>query len=170
MKLSLGLFVILTLCACTSKMQKWKQDVESFIATSDSTSYILNKQIDSTELTQLLESAAVCWSEAKSQFISDTLSIETLHLLDAFNVDYSNSKNLAAEYSLCKSAVKAQKERLILLQTDIQNGSGDRSVYCASIQKEKDELTIIRTHAIDIHRRFEELKISLEQFQPLLAR
>lgn len=170
MKWSLGLFLIVVLCACTSKMQKWEHEIQASIATSDSTAYLLTEQIDSVDLAQLIESATESWTLAKMQFKSDTLSIEALNLLDAFNVDYSNGKNLISEYSRCKLAATAQKKRLLLLQTDIQNTSGDRSTYCASIQKEKEELTIIRNHAIDIRRRFEELKRSLEQFQPLLAR
>lgn len=169
MKWGLGLFVTLVLFACTSKMQKWEREMQSAIATSDSTAFILNT-IDPTELQESTEAATVLWNMVKIQFKQDTLSIEALRSLDAFNVAYKNSKELSTEYSHCKSAEIEQKKRLILLQSDIQNASGDRSTYCASIQKEIEELTIIRMHAIDIRRRFDELKTSMEQFQPLLAR
>jgi hypothetical protein len=170
MKFGLGLFFMTLLFACTSKTQKWALELRSFQATSDSVSHVLNQQIDTVELAQTIETAASCWQDAKSHFSSDTLDLETLDLLDAFNVAYSNGKNLVSEYTSCNVANKQLKKRLALLQSDIQNGNGNRSTYCASITKEKEELTIIRNHAMDIRRRFEELKSSMEQFQPLLAR
>ncbi len=159
------LFVCFVLASCTSKVSKWQNQITACIASVDSTRYSLNTQIDSSALVDLLNDSKFKWERLKQQLMRDTLDKESLIVLDAFNTAYSNSKNLTEERNSCNVANNALKKRLLNLLDDIEHGNGDRSSYCASVQHEKEELTIIRNHAIDIHRRFEELKSSKTQFE-----
>lgn len=171
MKIGIGLLLSLcVLLSCNSKIGKWENDLKLCITSSDSTSYLLNNQIDTTELKELVASAENIWNQTKPLLVNDTLDPETLKTLDAFNTTLSNSRFLANERSKCNEANKKLRIRLSALLEDLEQGNGDRSTFCASIQHEKEELTIIRNHAIDIHRRFEELKSSKTQFESTFAR
>ena len=114
---------------------------------------------------ELLE-AELTWNQIKLKFSTqqDTLTKEQMETLDQFNVAYHNAGNLKTELLKCLVANSKQRLRLQQLRNDIESGSGKRSEYCANVQHEKEELTIIEAHAKDIHRRFEELKRSRQQF------
>lgn len=171
MKLGICIFLsLLIFSACTSKIGKWESDLESYVTSCDSTDFLLNKQIDTIELEEVVGNSSIIWNQTKPAIINDTLDPETLKILDAFNTAYSNTKSLVSERIKCNEANKKLKVRLNALLEDLEQGNGDRSTFCASIQHEKEELTIIRNHAIDIHRRFEELKSSKKQFESTFAR
>lgn len=168
-----GFGILLSLCilaSCNSKIGKWENDLRSYITSCDSTHFLLNNQIDSTELEEVVENSSIIWNQTKPLLIGDTLDPETLKILDAFNTSYSNTKLLVSERNKCNEANQKLRSRLSSLLEDLEQGNGDRSTFCSSIQHEKDELTIIRNHAIDIHRRFEELKSSKKQFESTFAR
>ena len=171
MKFSIGIFLSLCILAsCNSKIGKWENDLKSYITSCDSTDFLLNTQMDTLELEEVVVNSATIWSQTKPLLINDTLDPGSLKILDAFNTAFSNTKSLVSERSKCSAANKKLRIRLNSLLEDLEQGNGDRSTFCASIQHEKEELTIIRNHAIDIHRRFEELKSSKKQFESTFAR
>lgn len=153
--------------ACTSKITKWEETLHQCIATSDSTHTLLDKQLTVADIEPELQKANELWHNTKDALVnsSDTLTPESMGLLDAFNVAYFNTKQLVRERNECFEANKALRKRLDELLLDLEQGNGNRAEYCANIQHEKEELTIIESHAKDIHRRFEELKAAVIQLE-----
>lgn len=158
------------LCSCSGKSTAWKQTLNQCIASSDSTAYYFNNELALEEVNTTVQRASALWTQVKANLGSDTLDLNFAKELDAFNVAFHNAKNLPTEYEQCKTANATIRIRLQNLQTDIDNGAGSRSDYCASVQHEKEELTKIRNHCTDIQRRFEELKTSTAQFEQAMAR
>ena len=162
----LSFSVILLGPSCSSKIQKFEQDLETCIAKTDSVQSILKTTLNNENFTDELLEAEVIWNQLKLKYndSDDTLSKEQMGVLDDFNVAFHNARNLEQERLKCLVASSKQRLRLQRLKNDIALGNGKRSEYCANVQHEKEELTIIETHAKDIHRRFEELKRSKAQF------
>jgi len=167
----LSFSIILVISSCTSKIQKFEQDLETCISKTDSIQALLKTSLNNENFTDELLQAEVIWNQLKLKYddSNDTLSKEQMEVLDDFNVAFHNARNLQQERLRCLVASSEQRLRLQRLKNDIALGNGKRSEYCANVQHEKEELTIIETHAKDIHRRFEELKRSKAQFNQNFA-
>lgn len=173
MKTTLVVLSILTLLlgSCSSKIEKWEKDLDTCISKTDSLQSLLKNTVGDEALTNELLEAEVIWNQLKLKYdvSNDTLTKEQMEVLDDFNVAFHNARNLKSELLKCLVASSKQRLRLERLKNDIQQGNGKRSEYCANVQHEKEELTIIEKHAKDIHRRFEELKRSKAQFNENFA-
>ncbi len=163
--------ISLTLASCSSKIEKFEKDLETCISKTDSVQFLLKNTLNDEDFTDQILQAEVIWNQLKLKFeaYNDTLSKEQMETLDDFNVAFHNARNLQKERLRCLVANSEQRLRLQRLKNDIELGSGKRSEYCANVQHEKEELTIIEAHAKDIHRRFEELKRSMAQFNQNFA-
>lgn len=171
MKLLTVLFLgIIALSSCGGKTSKWNATLDTCISASDSTSSYFEKELHLEEVTSSVQYAEQLWKQTTMAIAADTLNLDFAEELDAFNVAFHNAQNLTTEYEQCKTANATARIRLENLKTDIANGAGNRSEYCANVQHEKDELTKIRKHCVDIQRRFEELKAATAQFEQALAR
>ena len=164
--------VILVLTSsCSSKIQQFEKDLETCISKTDSVQFLLKNTLNDEAFTDEILEAEVVWNQLKLKFedSNDTLSKEQMEILDDFNVAFHNARKLRQERLKCLVANSEQRLRLERLKNDIELGNGKRSEYCANVQHEKEELTIIEAHAKDIHRRFEELKRSKAQFNQNFA-
>ena len=169
--LIISAFLVLISPSCSSKIDKWEKDLEICITKTDSVQYLLKTTLGDEQLEEELLEAEVLWNQLKLKFedSNDTLTKEQMEILDDFNVAFHNARNLNKERLKCLIATSKQRLRLQRLENDIKLGNGKRSEYCENVQHEKEELTIIETHAKDIHRRFEELKRSKTQFNENFA-
>jgi len=168
----LSFSIILTISSCSSKIEKFEKDLETCISKTDSVQYLLKNTLNDKDFMDEILQSEVIWNQLKLkyEYSNDTLSAEQMKVLDNFNVAFHNAKNLRQERLKCLVASSEQRLRLQQLKNDIELGNGKRSEYCANVQHEKEELTIIRNHAMDIHRRFEELKSSKAQFENTFSR
>ncbi len=170
MRLLLIVLFGILISSCGGKTSKWNETLNTCIASSDSTAHYFQNELSLEDVTTSIQYAEELWRQTTTAISADTLSLDFAEDLDAFNVAFHDAKNLATEYEQCKTANATARIRLENLKTDIANGAGNRSEYCASVQHEKEELTKIRNHCTDIRRRFEELKTSTAQFEQALAR
>lgn len=155
--------------SCESKLGKFEEDVLFAQATSDSVQNTL-QQLDTNQVLKLRGKSKQMLLNFNIELGNDTLSIEMAREIDGFIRAYRATDFFTTEIKQLRSAQKDQQERLKKLQSDIENGAGDRSAYYEQVQFERKEAGQIREHSLILEKQFMDFKQSYEQFKPTFER
>lgn len=155
--------------SCESKLGKFEEDVLFAQATNDSVQSIL-QQLDTNQVLKLRGKSKQMLLNFNIELGNDTLSIEMAREIDGFIRAYRATDFFTTEIKQLRSAQKDQQERLKKLQSDIENGAGDRSAYYEQVQFERKEAGQIREHSLILEKQFMDFKQSYEQFKPTFER
>ncbi len=169
--LRIGSFLILLIffSSCESKLGKFEDDVLFTKATNDSVRKIL-QELDTNVVLKLRGKSKMMLLNFNIELGNDTLDIQTAREIDGFIQAYRATDFFTTEIKQLRLAQKEQQERLQKLQSDIENGAGDRSTYYEHVQFEKKESEQIRSHSLILEKQFIEFKQSYEQFKPTFER
>ncbi|WP_343634609.1 hypothetical protein [Fluviicola sp.] len=164
-------FVILlaTLASCEGKLGKFEEDVLFSKATNDSVQVLL-RELDTNQVLKLRGKSKRMLLNFNIELGNDTLDIETAREIDGFIRAYRATDFFTTEIRQLRQAQKDQQERLQKLQSDIENGAGDRSAYYEQVQFERREARQIRLHSLSLEKEFMDFKQSYEQFKPTFER
>lgn len=163
------LILFTALASCESKLGKFEEDVLFSKATNDSVQKIL-RELDTNQVLKLRGESKMMLLNFNIELGNDTLDIETAKEIDVFIQAYRATDFFTTEISNLEKAQQEQKKRLKLLQSDIENGAGDRALYYESVQFELKEASEIRKHSQKLEKQFIEFKHSYEQFKPIFER
>ncbi|WP_294672971.1 hypothetical protein [uncultured Fluviicola sp.] len=155
--------------SCEGKLGKFEEDVQFTKATNDSVRVLL-QQLDTNQVLKLRGKSKQMLLNFNIELGSDTLDIETAREIDGFIRAYRATDFFTTEIKQLREAQTAQQERLKKLQSDIENGSGDRSGYYEHVQFERREVAQIREHSLVLEKQFMDFKQSYEQFKPTFER
>lgn len=165
-----SLLVLLTfLSSCESKLGKFEEDVLFSKATNDSVRKIL-QELDTNQVLKLRGKSKMMLLNFNIELGNDTLDMETAREIDGFIQAYRATDYFTTEIRQLRKAQQEQHERLLKLQTDIENGAGDRSTYYDHVQLERKEVEQIRAHSLRLEKQFMDFKQSYEQFKPTFER
>lgn len=165
-----SLLVLLTIfSACESKLGKFEEDVLFSKETNDSVQKVL-QQLDTNQVLKLRGKSKMMLLNFNIELGNDTLDIETAREIDGFIQAYRATDYFTTEIGQLRKAQKEQQERLRKLQSDIENGAGDRSTYYEHVQFERKEAEQIRAHSLRLEEQFMDFKQSYEQFKPTFER
>ncbi|MES2557110.1 MAG: hypothetical protein V4604_13220 [Bacteroidota bacterium] len=165
----LGMILVLS-AACSGKKAGYIAELDQLKRTSDSITFDL-KNINVNELkVLLLQSGEGLEMMRQSIGNDDTLDLEFARMLESYYLAFRDLEMLKQEIDLCKAGNKIAAQQIQLFKKDIEFDSGDRADYEKNIRTETRELTKIRTHSIELKRRFDKAKSAIEQFQPEIER
>lgn len=169
--LRIGFFLVLliVLSSCESKLGKFEEDVLFSKVTNDSVQKIL-QELDTNQVLKLRGKSKMMLLNFNIELGNDTLDIETAKEIDGFIQAYRATDYFTTEIKQLRKAQKEQQERLQKLQSDIENGAGDRSTYYEHVQFERKEADQIRAHSLRLEKQFMDFKQSYEQFKPTFER
>ena len=169
--LRIGSFLVLLtfLSSCESKLGKFEEDVLFSKATNDSV-YKALQELDTNQVLKLRGKSKMMLLNFNIELGNDTLDIETAREIDGFIQTYRATDYFTTEIRQLRKAQKEQQERLQKLQSDIENGAGDRSTYYEHVQFERKEAGQIRAHSLRLEKQFMDFKQSYEQFKPTFER
>lgn len=163
------LILLISLASCESKLGKFEKDVQFSKATNDTVQKLLH-ELDTNEVLELRGKSKMMLLNFNIELGNDTLDIETAKEIDVFIRAYRATDFFTTEIKNLAKAQQEQKKRLKLLQSDIENGAGDRTLYYESVQFELKEAAEIRKHSRNLEKQFIEFKHSYEQFKPIFER
>lgn len=169
--LRIGFFLVLliVLSSCESKLGKFEEDVLFSKGTNDSVQKIL-QELDTNQVLKLRGKSKMMLLNFNIELGNDTLDIETAKEIDGFIQAYRATDYFTTEIKQLRKAQIEQQERLQKLQSDIENGAGDRSTYYEHVQFERKEADQIRAHSLRLEKQFMDFKQSYEQFKPTFER
>ncbi|MDR0802323.1 hypothetical protein [Fluviicola sp.] len=162
--LSFGLIL-----SCESKLGKFESDVLFAKITNDSVANVL-QELDTNQLLKLRGQSKMALLDFNIELGNDTLDIETAREIDGFIQAYRATDFYTNEIRKLRKAQQEQQKRLKLLQSDIEDGAGDRAQYYEHVQFELKEAEEIRKHSLILEKQFIEFKHSYEQFKPIFER
>lgn len=167
----IGSFLVLLafLSSCESKLGKFEEDVLFSKATNDSVSKLL-RELDTNQVLELRGKSKMMLLKFNMELGNDTLDIGTAKEIDGFIQAYRATDFFTTEIKQLRKAQVDQHERLRKLQSDIENGAGDRSAYYEHVQLERKEAEQIRIHSLILEKQFIDFKQSYEQFKPTFER
>jgi hypothetical protein len=166
----ISFLVLLTFfSSCESKLGKFEEDVLFAKATNDSVQKIL-QELDTNQVLKLRGKSKMMLLNFNIELGNDTLNIETAREIDGFIQAYRATDYFTTEIRQLRIAQKEQNERLQKLQSDIENGAGDRATYYEHVQLERKEAEQIRAHSSRLEKQFMDFKQSYEQFKPTFER
>lgn len=163
------LILLAALASCEGKLGKFEEDVLFSKASNDSVQKIL-QTLDTNQVLKLRGKSKTMLLNFNIELGNDTLDMETAREIDGFIQAYRATDFFTTEIKNLTKAQQEQKKRLKLLQSDIENGSGDRALYYESVQFELKEAAEIRKHSRNLEKQFIEFKHSYEQFKPIFER
>lgn len=155
--------------SCESKLGKFEKDVLFSKATNDSVQKLL-QNLDTNQVLKLRGKSKMMLLNFNIELGNDTLDMETAKEIDGFIQAYRATDFFTTEIKQLRKAQMEQQERLQKLQSDIENGAGDRSTYYEHVQFERKEAEQIRAHSLVLEKQFMEFKQSYEQFKPTFER
>lgn len=169
--LRFGSFLILLLLflSCESKLGKFEDDLLFSKATNDTVHKLIH-ELDTDQVLKLRGKSKIMLLNFNIELGNDTLDIQTAKEIDGFIQAYRATDFFTTEIEQLRKAQKDQQERLRKLQSDIENGAGDRSAYYESVQFERNEAEQIRAHSLILEKQFIDFKQSYEQFKPTFER
>ncbi|WP_430405018.1 hypothetical protein [Fluviicola sp.] len=169
--LRIGFFLVLLtfLFSCESKLGKFEEDVLFTKASNDSVQKVL-QQLDTNQVLKLRGKSKIMLLNFNIELGNDTLDMETAREIDGFIQAYRATDYFTTEIRELRKAQIEQHERLLKLQSDIENGAGDRSSYYDHVQLERKEVEQIRAHSLRLEKQFMDFKQSYEQFKPTFER
>ena len=163
------LVLLVFFSSCESKLGKFEEDVLFSKASNDSVQRIL-QGLDTNQVLKLRGKSKIMLLNFNIELGNDTLDMETAREIDGFIQAYRATDYFTTEIRQLRKAQIEQHERLLKLQSDIENGSGDRSTYYDHVQLERKEAEQIRTHSLRLEKQFMDFKQSYEQFKPTFER
>lgn len=167
---TLSFLILLTFFAsCESKLGKFEEDVLFSKATNDSVQKLL-QQLDTNQVLKLRGKSKIMLLNFNIELGNDTLDIGTARKIDGFIQAYRATDFFTTEIKQLRKAQVEQQERLKKLQSDLENGAGDRSTYYEHVQLERKEAEQIRAHSLILEKQFIDFKQSYEQFKPTFER
>lgn len=165
----LSLAVLLAVShACSGSSKQQVAELDALIRVSDSVAMDL-RGIDTIVAATLYDQSADVKDRFKAS-VKDTLELAFAEELNAFLKGNKQLHGFNREFRECLAANTAVRKRLVALKADIENGSGDRAKYAEFVTLESGQTKAIRTHCIDLKRRFDTSKSAIEQFQPDIER
>jgi hypothetical protein len=163
------LILLTFLVSCESKLGKFEEDVLFSKATNDSVQKSL-QNLDTNQVLKLRGKSKMMLLNFNIELGNDTLDMETAKEIDGFIQAYRATDFFTTEIKQLRKAQMEQLERLQKLQSDIENGAGDRSTYYEHVQFERKEAEQIRAHSLVLEKQFMDFKQSYEQFKPTFER
>lgn len=163
------LMVLVFFSSCESKLGKFEEDVLFTKATNDSVQALIQK-LDTNQVLKLRGKSKIMLLNFNIELGNDTLDIETAREIDGFIQAYRATDYFTTEIRQLRKAQTEQHERLVKLQSDIENDAGDRSTYFDHVQLERKEVGQIREHSLRLEKQFMDFKQSYEQFKPTFER
>ncbi len=163
------LILLVIITSCESKLGKFEEDVVFAKTTNDSVRVLL-QQLDTNQVLKLRGKSKMMLLNFNIELGNDTLDIETAREIDGFIQAYRATDFFTTEINQLRIAQKEQQQRLQKLQSDIENGAGDRSTYYEHVQFERKEAEQIRSHSLVLEKQFIDFKQSYEQFKPTFER
>ncbi len=169
LRISSFLILLTFLVSCESKLGKFEEDVLFSKATNDSVQKLL-QDLDTNQVLKLRGKSKMMLLNFNIELGNDTLDMETAKEIDGFIQAYRATDFFTTEIKQLRKAQMEQLERLQKLQSDIENGAGDRSTYYEHVQFERKEAEQIRAHSLVLEKQFMDFKQSYEQFKPTFER
>ena len=169
LKIMSFLMLLVIITSCESKLGKFEEDVVFAKTTNDSVRVLL-QQLDTNQVLKLRGKSKMMLLNFNIELGNDTLDIETAREIDGFIQAYRATDFFTTEINQLRIAQKEQQQRLQKLQSDIENGAGDRSTYYEHVQFERKEAEQIRLHSLILEKQFIDFKQSYEQFKPTFER
>lgn len=163
------LILLVLLTACESKLGKFEEDVLFSKASNDTVRKLL-LELDTNQVLKLRGKSKTMLLNFNIELGNDTLDMETAKEIDGFIRTYRATDFFTTEIRKLRKAQEEQQERLQKLQSDIENGAGDRSAYYEHVQLERKEAEQIRAHSLLLEKQFNDFKHSYEQFKPTFER
>lgn len=157
------------IASCEGRLGKFEEDVLFTKATNDSVQSLL-QQLDTNQVLKLRGKSKRMLLDFNIELGNDTLDIGIAREIDGFIRAYRATDFFTTEIKQLRKAQKDQQERLEKLQSDIENGAGDRSAYYEHVQFERQEAAQIREHSLVLEKQFMDFKQSYEQFKPTFER
>ena len=147
MRYLFSLLIIVSIVSC-SDMDRGKQlrKIQTIDNTLDSIQTVL---IDNSDLEEI-QFIQGCKKDLSSRILSsqDTISFELAIMLDVYNNAMNNINPLIIQRSVLDSNIIKQKEDLLSLKLDIENGSGKRNEYDEYINFESNKTEQLRNELI----------------------
>ena len=169
LRISSFLILLTFLVSCESKLGKFEEDVLFSKATNDSVQKLL-QDLDTNQVLKLRGKTKMMLLNFNNELVNDNLDMETAKEIDGFIQAYRATDFFTTEIKQLRKAQMEQLERLQKLQSDIENGAGDRSTYYEHVQFERKEAEQIRAHSLVLEKQFMDFKQSYEQFKPTFER
>ncbi|MNK12810.1 hypothetical protein D3C87_308870 [compost metagenome] len=163
------LLLLATFASCESKLGKFEEDVLFSKASNDTVRKLL-QELDTNQLLKLRGKSKTMLLNFNIELGNDTLDMETAEEIDGFIRAYRATDFFTTEIRKLRKAQEDQQGRLQKLQSDIENGAGDRSAYYEHVQLEKKDAEQIRAHSLLLEKQFKDFKHSYEQFKPTFER
>lgn len=163
------LLLLALLLSCESKLGKFEDDVLYTKATNDSVAHLL-RELDTNQLLKLRGQSKMILLDFNIELGNDTLDMKTAGEIDGFIRAYRATDFFTSEFKKLGKAQQEQQKRLKSLQSDLENGAGDRAQYYEYVQFELKEAKEIRKHSLILEKQFIEFKHSYEQFKPIFER
>lgn len=162
--------VVLFLSSCMDlKTSEQLEAIESMNQTIDSLEAVFNEnKVDTVANISL--SAYGVENRIKNNYQSDTINMELGKKMDAFKVMRRNLKPLGKALSIIPTSIEEERKKLDELQTDIENGNGEREKYDEYISFEKDKVNQLKTLVTEyIQVKDESIKTFNDLFEELNA-
>jgi small-conductance mechanosensitive channel len=81
----------------------------------------------------------------KKNYVSDTVNMEFARKMDAFKVMRNNFAPIGKSQTIIPSSIKEEREKLVALKTDIENGNGKREAYAEHVAFEQNKVSQLRS-------------------------
>jgi len=167
MRYLFSLLIIVSIVSC-SDMDRGKQlrKIQTIDNTLDSIQTVL---IDNSDLEEI-QFIQGCKKDLSSRILSsqDTISFELAIMLDVYNNAMNNINPLIIQRSVLDSNIIKQKEDLLSLKLDIENGSGKRNEYDEYINFESNKTEQLRNELITfIEMRNTLFEVQAEYYQKI---
>ena len=167
MRYLFSLLIIVSIVSC-SDMDRGKQlrKIQTIDNTLDSIQTVL---IDNSDLEEI-QFIQGCKKDLSSRILSsqDTISFELAIMLDVYNNAMNNINPLIIQRSVLDSNIIKQKEDLLSLKLDIENGSGKRNEYDEYINFESNKTQQLRNQLITfIEMRNTLFEVQAEYYQKI---
>lgn len=156
--------ITFTLFSCTDlEKGKYIDSIKTMNGTLDSIQTVLAaNKIDS--ISSMTNAAYVVESRIKTNYVSDTINMSLGKKMDAYKVMGRTLGSLGRSYTIINRGVITERETLINLKSDIENGNGEREKYGEFVQFEKVKVNQLVTL---LSQYLSEKKKSLKTFREL---
>ncbi len=142
-------FCVLFLTSCIDlETSEQLEKIESMNQTIDSVETVFSEhKLDS--LSTISKNAYGVENRIKNNYHSDTINIEFGRKMDAFKVMRRSISPLSKALTVIPKSIDEERNKLIELKADIENGNGKREKYAEFISFEEEKVSQLRSLLAD---------------------
>lgn len=128
-------------------------EIDSMLLTLDSLEQ-MHRALPNDSFSIIKEESSKIEKDVKSYFMEDTVDFEFARKMNRLRGIRKGSDFIAMRRSFLDTVFQFQREQLLTLREDIENGSGQRDQYRDFVDAEKENMSLIASAFKDYNLRF----------------